>query len=175
MPLSITILDEYSAGHATIGVADIGRQVFVAQILPLGLGMLTRRVFPNVAERLSNRLDRLCSIMFLALALLVLVSAWSAVVGSGTRVVLAVAVITVLALAAGHALGGPMPGTRTAVAVCSAARNPGLALLVATLNDAQPAIVAAIVTYLVVSSLTTLGYALWRRRTAAGPALVQRQ
>jgi BASS family bile acid:Na+ symporter len=90
------------------------------------------------------------------------------VVGSGLRVAFAVAVVTVLALAAGHALGGPEPGTRTAVAVCSAARNPGLALLVATFNDAPPTVVATVLTYLVVSALTAIGYVAWRRRALAG-------
>ena len=63
-------------------------------------------------------------------------------------------------------MGGAEPGTRTAVAICSAARNPGLALLVATFNDAPPAVVATVLTYLIVSALTAIAYVAWRRRAS---------
>ncbi|MBK8318319.1 MAG: hypothetical protein IPL05_06765 [Betaproteobacteria bacterium] len=68
---------------------------------------------------------------------------WEVVVGENWRVIVAVAMITLLALCLGHLLGGPEPGTRTATAIASAARNPGLALLVASLNGARPEIIAS--------------------------------
>ena len=73
--------------------------------------------------------------------------------------------MTVLALAAGHALAGPEPATRTAVAISSAARNPGLALLVATLNPAPPEVGAAVMTHFLVSAVIIGPYASWRART----------
>jgi hypothetical protein len=57
--------------------------------------------------------------------------------------------------------------------VSSAARNTGLALLVASLNNASPAIIAAVVAYFVVSALTLVPYVFWRRRRQAQPAIVQ--
>jgi hypothetical protein len=54
--------------------------------------------------------------------------------------------------------GGPDPATRTAVAIVSAARNPGLALLVATLNRAPPEITATALAYLLISVLTIAPY-----------------
>jgi BASS family bile acid:Na+ symporter len=99
------------------------------------------------------------------LTVLVLIDVWQVVVDAGPRIVLAIATLTLLALAAGHALGGPEPATRTAVAIGGATRNAGLALLVATLNAAPPAIVATVMAYLVVSAFIVLAYALWRRRT----------
>ena len=73
-------------------------------------------------------------------------------------------IVTALALAVGHLLGGPEPATRTATAISSAARNPGLALLVATLNAAPPAITATVLAYLVIAAVTLIPYVLWRRR-----------
>ena len=94
----------------------------------------------------------------------------SSIAGAGFRLVAAVAAVTALALAAGHAMGGPETGTRTAVAICSAARNPGLALVVATRNSLPPAVVATVLAYLVISALVVLGYVLWRRRSAGAGA-----
>jgi BASS family bile acid:Na+ symporter len=69
-----------------------------------------------------------------------------------------------LALAVGHLMGGPDPTTRTSTAISSAARNAGLALLVAALNNASPAIIAAVLAYLVLSAFTVIPYAVWRGR-----------
>ena len=98
--------------------------------------------------------------------MLALIDIWEVVVGAGLRVTLAIVLATVLALTVGHLLGGPAPATRTATAISSAARNPGLALLVATLNRASPAIEATILAYLVIAAFTLIPYVIWRQRAA---------
>jgi BASS family bile acid:Na+ symporter len=170
MPLSIAALNEFYAGNASIAPRQLARQVFIAQLLPLGLGMLARRAFPKRAAWLEPRLARLANALLIGLTVLVLIDVWGALVDAGPYIALAIAVITALALAVGHWLGGPGRATRSAVAISSAARNPGLALLVAALNGAPPAINATILAYLVVSAFTVLGYALWRRRVRARPS-----
>ena len=92
------------------------------------------------------------------------VNAWQAVLDAGPRIAVAVVLVTACALAVGHLLGGPVPATRTAVAITSAARNPGLALLVASLNSAAPEVGRTVLTYLFVSALTIIPYVPWRRR-----------
>jgi BASS family bile acid:Na+ symporter len=89
---------------------------------------------------------------------------WQVVVGAGLRIVLAIVAVTILALVAGHLMGGPDEATRTAVAISSAARNPGLALLVATLYHAPTEITATVLAYLVVSAFTIVPYVMLRPR-----------
>jgi hypothetical protein len=50
------------------------------------------------------------------------------------------------------------------VGVCAAARNPGLALLVATLNSAPAGVIATVFAYLVISALTLVPYIAFTRR-----------
>lgn len=169
MPLSIAAFNEYYGGTATVDPLHLARQVFVAQLLPLGLGMLTRHLAAPAAAWLETRLRRGTGMLLVALLALVLIDIWESVVGAGLRVALAVAVATALAVTVGHLLGGPEPATRTATAIYSGARNPGLALLVATLNHASPAITATVLAYFVVAALTLIPYAGWRRRTASPP------
>ena len=86
-------------------------------------------------------------------------------VAAGLRVALAAAITTLGALAVGHWLGGPAPA-RAPRSRSRAPRYPGLAMLVATLNEASPAVRATLLTYMVVSAFTALPYALargWRR------------
>ena len=172
MPLSIAALNEYYGGSATIEPRHLARQVFTAQLLPLGLGMLARRLFAGQAAWLEPRLNRLGRGLLIALVALALIDIWQVVIGAGPRVTIAIAIVTALALAAGHLLGGPDPATRTATAISSAVRNPGLALLVATLNAAPPAITAAVLAYFAIAALTVIPYVAWRRR--AGTAAVSR-
>lgn len=166
MPLWVAALDEVYGASATIAPEQLARQVCVAQLLPLALGMLMRRWFPAVAVRLEPRLRRVAGVALAALIVLVLVDIGEVVVGAGLRVAFAIAIVTLLALGVGHLIGGPEPATRTATAICTAARNPGLALLVATLNAAPPAIDATVLAYLVVSAATLAPYAFWRSRLA---------
>ena len=53
MPLSIAVLNELYVGHAAITPGHLARQVFTAQLLPLGLGMFLRRVSPLLAAWLE--------------------------------------------------------------------------------------------------------------------------
>jgi BASS family bile acid:Na+ symporter len=164
MPVWIALLNEVYAGHATIDPTQLARQVFTAQLLPLGLGILIRYRRPTAAAWLESKLARIATGLLLLLAVLAIIDIGQVVVNAGPRIVLAIATVTALALAAGHLLGGPDPATRTAVAISSAIRNPGLALLVATLNAAPPEITATVLTYLVVSAVAVIPYVAWRRR-----------
>jgi BASS family bile acid:Na+ symporter len=166
MPLWIAALNEFYGGRASLDPREVARQVFVAQLLPLGLGMLGRRTLPATAAWLQPKLARIANLLLLALTILVVIDVFGAVVDAGWRIALAIVMITAFALTVGHLLGGVHPATRSAVAISSAARNPGLALLVAALNRAPPEINATILAYLVVSALTVLIYVLLRRRAA---------
>lgn len=166
MPLSIAILNLAYGGHASIAPWHVARQVFVAQLLPIGLGIAVRRMAPATAARLEPAVGRLGSMLLLALAVVALIDLWAVAAGAGSRVVAAIALTTGAALIAGHWLGGPEPAVRTAVAIGSAARNAGLALLVATANTAPAAVKATVLAYLVVSVFVIAPYVAWRRRAA---------
>jgi bile acid:Na+ symporter, BASS family len=166
MPLFIAALNVYYAGDATIDPRLLVRQVFVAQLLPLGLGIATRHLASATARRLERRLLVLGKVLLVALVLFAMLDVWRFVVDAGLHVGLGIVVVTALVIAVGHALGGPEPATRTATATSSALRNAGLALLVATLNRAAPAITATILAYVVLSALTVLPYLIWRRRSS---------
>jgi len=166
MPMSIAALDEYYGARAVVAPQHLARQVFFAQLLPLALGMVMTRLFVTSAAWLAPRLHRLGSVLLIVFLVVVLIDILPVVIGAGWHVATAIAIVTALALAVGHLLGGPEPATRTATAITSAARNPGLALLVLTLNASQPAIAATVLAYVIVSALTVIPYAIWRSRMA---------
>jgi BASS family bile acid:Na+ symporter len=166
MPLSIAALNHVYVGHASITPWHVARQVFIAQLLPLGLGIALRTVHISLAQWLEPRVRRVGTVLLVAVVVLILIDAWEVTINAGLRGTAAIVLTTGGALAVGHLLGGPDPATRTAVAIVSAARNPGLALLVATLNRAPPEITATVLAYLLISVLTIAPYVIWRRRAA---------
>ncbi|HTT09796.1 MAG TPA: hypothetical protein VMG60_02810 [Burkholderiaceae bacterium] len=163
MPLSLAALNPLYAGHASVTPWNIARQVFLAQLLPIGLGVALRHASTRLADRLEARLARIGTLLLVVLAVVALIDVWEVTLGAGLRVASAIVLTTVGALAVGHLLGGPEPATRAAVAITSAARNPGLALLVATLNAAPDAIKGTVLAYLVISLLVIVPYVAWRR------------
>jgi BASS family bile acid:Na+ symporter len=164
MPVSIAALNHVYSGHASVGPLQLMKQVFIAQLLPLGLGVLAGRYLPSAAPWAKARLDRIWKVLLGLLAILALTGFWGAMLSAGPLVATAACLTTVGAIVVGHAMGGPDPATRTAVAISSSARNPGLALLVVAVNGAPIGVRIAVLSYIVVSALTILPYVFWRRR-----------
>lgn len=164
MPLSIALLNEVYAGKASIAPWSVAKQVLVAQLLPLTLGMAVRRFRRPLAEQLEGKLAAAGNLMLVALVAVILINVWHVTIDEGVRVWPAIVLTTLGAIAIGHWLGGPEPATRTAVAISSALRNPGLALLVAAFNRAPPAITGTVLAYVLVTALLVLPYMAWRRR-----------
>ncbi len=172
MPLSIALLNHVYAGQASIAPSQVARQVFIVQLLPLALGMALRHLRAGLAQWLEPRLSRIGTFMLAAVVVLILINVWEVTINAGLRGAAAVVLTTAGALAVGHLLGGPEPATRTAVAIISAARNPGLALLVAALNRAPPEIQATVLAYLIISVFSIVPYVAWRRRASHDHARV---
>jgi BASS family bile acid:Na+ symporter len=170
MPLSIAVLNHVYAGHASVAPWEVARQVFFAQLLPIGIGIAVRRATPGFAERLEAAVGRLGTALLVILAVVAVIDLWSIAVSAGGRVLTAIALTTVAALAVGHWLGGPDPAVRTAVAISSAARNAGLALLVTAVNNAPPAVKATVLAYLAVSVFAIVPYVVWRRHVGSHSA-----
>jgi len=164
MPLSVAALDGLYSASATISPWQLLRQVLLAQFLPLALGVCLGQMHGPAAAWLQPRLSRLGQWLLGALAMLAIVGFWSVLIATGPPVAIAIVLTTLAGLAVGHFLGGPNPATRTAVAISTALRNPGLALLAAALNSAPPGVKATILTCLVVTALTVTPYAIWRSR-----------
>lgn len=167
MPLSVAAINHVYGTHGSLSPLQLMKQVMTLQLLPLGFGVATGRLLPRTGAWLRPRLDRLGKLLLVLLVVYVAFAFREDLARAGTGMILAMVLTTVGALGLGHALGGPDPGTRTAVAIVSAARNAGLALLAATLNSAPAAVTAVLPVYIFVSALTMIPYAVWRVRLAS--------
>lgn len=164
VPTTVAILDWIFARDFTVTPWHIGRQVFFAQLFPMALGASLRAIRPVVAARLEGPLGRFGNFLLLAVAVMVLVDMPSIIAAVGWTPMIAGVAMTVCALAIGAAFAWRDADVRPAAAVAAAMRNPGLALVIATLNRAPPDVTAAVIGYALGLGLTMVVFLQWCKR-----------
>jgi BASS family bile acid:Na+ symporter len=78
-----------------------------------------------------------------------------------------IAILVIISLAIGHFLGGPDNDKRSVLAISCIARNVGLALFIAVLNNIQEKVVPTLVAYLIIGSGLGVLYSIWNKRQLA--------
>ena len=170
VPATVVILDWIFAADFTVTPFHIGRQVFFAQLLPMALGASLRAFRPALAAKLEAPLGRIGNLLLLALAILVIAD-MPAIIGEvGWTPTFAGVGITVCALAVGAVFAWPDPEVRPVGAIAAAMRNPGLALVIATVNNTPPAVTAAVIGYALGLGLTIVAFLQWRKRRSGSLA-----
>lgn len=168
VPLSVVILDWIFGTEFTVTPFDIGRQVFFAQLLPLALGAALRAWRPARAKNLEPRVARVGNVLLLVLGAMALVNLPSIIGQIGWMPSIAGFGMTVVALAVGALFAGRDAEVRPGAAIAAAMRNPGLALMIATLNRAAPTVIAAIIGYAIGLAIALILYLQWRKRAGNG-------
>jgi bile acid:Na+ symporter, BASS family len=159
VPATVAVLDRLFGADADVSLATLGREVLLAVLAPLVVGMLIRARWPGPAERMATPINLVSMIVLVLVVVLLLIPAWPAImalIGNGT--VLAVVVISVVAMVAGHLLGGPDPRDRVALATAAAIRHPGIALMVAKGMSPDKSVTAMILLYVLVSFAIVTAY-----------------
>jgi BASS family bile acid:Na+ symporter len=164
VPASVAILDWIFAADITVTPLHIGRQVFFAQLLPMALGASLRAIRPALAGRLEGPLGRLGNVLLLLLAIAVLADLPPIIAAVGWVPTVAGVGMTLCALAVGAAFAWRDAEVRPAAAVAAAMRNPGLALVIATVNRAPSGVTAAVIGYALGLGATMVAFVHWSRR-----------
>jgi BASS family bile acid:Na+ symporter len=164
VPVTVAILDWIFAADFAVTPLHIGRQVFFAQLLPMALGASMRALIPAVAAKLEPSLGRIGNMLLVLLGLLVLVDLPPIIRAVGWTPMIAGVGITACALAIGAAFAWRDADVRPAAAVAAAMRNPGLALVIATVNRAPPDVTASVIAYAVGLGLTIVAFLQWCKR-----------
>ena len=166
VPASIAILDAIFHKDFAVSPQDVARQVFFAQLLPLGLGASLRAWQPAAAARLEGPLARATNLALLALVATLAVVLWPLLAEVGWVPFLAGVGLTACALVLGAASAGRDAPVRPVAAVAAAMRNPGLALLIATVNKLPPGVVAAVFAYGLGLVAVVAAFVVWHGRRA---------
>ena len=164
IPATVVILDWIFATDFAVTPLHIGRQVFFAQLLPLALGAALNAVRPALAAGLEAPLRRVGNSLLLALGIMLLVDLPPTIAAVGWTPMIAGVIITVCALAIGAAFAWRDADVRPAAALAAAMRNPGLALVIATVNRAPPDVTSAVIGYALGLGVTIIAFLQWHKR-----------
>lgn len=173
VPLTMVILSAVFPGHALIPPATVAREVFLSVLVPLALGMAVRRFSPRFAERAAGAVAKVATGLLVLACVPFLIIVWPAVsklIGDGTAA--AMAVVVGVGLLAGHFLGGPEREDRTALAMASAMRHPGLALLIARIEFPAEYVAPVVLLFLIVGMIVSFPYQMLARRRGVGEPAV---
>lgn len=165
IPLVGGALDRIFPADIRIPPMAVAEVVSITVLCPTLAGVAVRHFWPKLAQRAAAPLAKVATVLLLAAFALMLFKAapaMLALLGDGT--LLAMVGFVVVGLLTGHLLGGPAPGDRSALALATASRHPGVALAIAqTAVPAEKAVLAALLLYLVTSMVVTLPYVRWRQ------------
>ena len=142
-----------------IEVARVIGRVF---LLPLIVGMLVRWLIPEISSRMSEKLLKTGGAALALCILVLLVTHGDLILEAGWPALTTLGGMTMVAMIAGHVLGGPDPDNRTVLAISCATRHVGLMVLVAA-SVPGPRTAALVGAYFIASAIVTIPYLRWRK------------
>lgn len=165
VPLTASVLGALFGRDVVVSPAAVASKLASTFLAPLVVGIVLKAALGDRAVRLGE----ICAVVGTTLlALIVIVLVWLQrhsmfpLLGPGVPVI---AVFVAGSLLIGHVIGGPDPGERTALAVATVTRHPGLAILIATTNLSRATLVPAILVVVIGSAIVAVPYTSWRKRT----------
>ncbi|MES1198646.1 MAG: Na+-dependent transporter [Pseudomonadota bacterium] len=174
VPLLVAIAARLFGRDDFVSIRHMAQTVLLGVLLPLAIGIFIRRVAPHFAERAWSVVYKGSMVLVLLAFTPVLVKAWPAftdLIGNGA--LLAMAAGTIIALIAGHVLGGPDRRDRATLATAASVRHPGIAMSLAGAFAHDPRVTAAILLFMVVGLVISVPYTMWvRRRSGRAPSTI---
>ena len=161
-PIWVLIGNRVLGTHGIVDVAAVARQVFLAQLLPLTLGVIVRRLAPGRVAWIGSTTGRAGAVMLVVAIASQVVDLHQVILAARPWPMVAATVVTLAALLTGRLLGGPEPAVQHAIAISASLRNVGLALLVATSNRTPPIVQEVIVSYWIAAFILVTAYIFWR-------------
>ena len=171
VPLWLVAIDRIVGGNLAVNPWAVARLIAKAFLAPLVLGVLLRWPLPGVADRLSDWCLVVGNALLAASGLTLLVLRGPLLIAAGWVPLAALGGMTLVSLAIGHALGGPDPDDRTALAVSCATRHVGIAMLAAS-TVPGPRALTLVLAYLLATLAVSIPYLRWRSRVASPGAVV---
>jgi len=177
IPLMMELVERISGVPLQMRARDVAALVLSTVLVPLLLGMGVRYLWSSFAERVAKPIATVAIVMLIVPCIPILFTSVRAVltlVGDGT--LLALAAFALVGLIVGHLLGGPEPESRAVLALATSSRHPAVALAIGQVNFPNQKLAGALVlVYLVLSTILTVPYLNWARKSQSTTATSEKQ
>ena len=161
VPLSVAALSRIFGVTAGVDATAVAGLIAKSFLLPFLTGVAVHALWPAAAGRIVAPITT-AALAVLALCLLIaLVGSIGLVIDNGLRSFLALASLTLVAILAGHVLGGPKLEDRVSLGVLCATRHVGLVMMIAFALVPTQGALAAISAYVIAALLVSTPYVMW--------------
>ena len=167
-PAWVALLASHFGADAQLSALTVAVVVAKGFLLPLGTGMIVHAIRPAWSERVAERMLALAGVALAAAGIALLALHLDLLLEMSLGGIAGLALVMVVSLGIGHAMGGPAPGDRTALAIACATRHIGIAILVAA-SFPGPRTSVLILAYLLAALLVSAPYLRRRKAGAMGP------
>jgi BASS family bile acid:Na+ symporter len=174
VPLLGTLVAHFYEIEAQFPFVVVAKNVFVGILVPLAIGLaLGRWIMPEFAPRLVPVVMIIAWILLIAAFVPIVIGAWpqiTALIGDGT--VLVMAIFIGLSVASGHFLGDP--ASPSSLGFAAGMRHPGIALALASANESDKSVSAAVLLVLLTGLIVLIPYQFYLKRSATAKAAIAR-
>ncbi|MFM8377339.1 MAG: hypothetical protein ACKN9P_14990, partial [Phenylobacterium sp.] len=160
-PLFLAIVNRIYGLSVEAPVASMLTVLCLTVLAPLALGMGIQTLSPQVASRLAGPLGLVGTLLLAAVAVLILVGMWPALLaGAAPPLLPACLVLSIVGVFLGHRLTSGPRSDRTASAMAAVSRHPGVAIILASaaLGGTQAVLVADVLLFVLVATLVLAAY-----------------
>ena len=173
IPLAFAVLDVVVGRDLQFSQPFLIKTLATAVVVPMAIGMALRYLAPKFSEGFADVIAKigvaLLLISVLPILIVLLPAIWSL---TGSGMLLAFIVFALAGVMAGYFLGGSDPKERTVLALATTSRHPGIAIALASANvvDETPkqVIAAAVILYLITSTIVVAPFLKWLSRDEPG-------
>jgi BASS family bile acid:Na+ symporter len=151
VPLMVALLAVAFRLDVSLSVGTVARIVFLRALIPLLLGLLVARMYPQTAARIRVPLARAVNITVGLISVVIVFATRKDLAAIGVGAWLAALGVAIGATLIGHALGGPTDETRAPLAGAAAMRFPALGLLLASIAPLGNRLVPAVMAYMLMA------------------------
>jgi bile acid:Na+ symporter, BASS family len=162
-PVTLYILSSVSEYNLAISPMAVAKAVGFSILLPILAGAIIRWIFPALAEFMIRPLEIFSNIISLLLAIIVLLFTYQMLLMLDITSYVVIALMIIGAMAAGHLMARGQPDEQATLALESATRNPGLALLIASTYVSLEKAMPVLIPYLITSTIIGFIYVRYRK------------
>jgi predicted Na+-dependent transporter len=170
MPIVLPLL----LSGVDVSAWDIAKSLIFLMLLPLGIALLVKARWSEIADGLQPHMAQASSISILLLLVGGVILAWDSIISLiGTGGIIAIMIFLLVSLVIGYFSGGSDPGTRSVMGLGTAQRNLAAAMVVGGQNfsDSPNVLVTVIVAGIVgLILLMPIAGELGRHTASGGPS-----
>lgn len=163
-PVTIELLFSMAGVHLDVDPVAVAGLVGLSFLLPISAGMMTGRFFPVFSRQIIRPLESSSEAVSILVNILVLLSTYQLLLMLDFVSYIAIALMVILSICAGHLMAWGRPEEQTTLALESGSRNVDLTLLIASTFTMLEKALPVIIPYIIISTIISSIYVKYRKR-----------